>query len=366
MLKTTGIHHISSIVGHAQRNADFYAGFLGLRLVKKTLNFDDKENYHLYYGNTDASTGLVTTFPWTDAVEGRIGDGQVGVASYAIAPDSFDFWRDRFAQFEIPFFEYTRFNKRRIGFRDPDGLELEFIEGDYNTDMSWEYNGVTKKDAFIGIHNAALYSGEPEKTLKLLTDVMGYEKVDEDEEFIQLKVNDDLGGVIEMNKKTRGRGRMGIGAVHHIAFKVTADDIHDWREKLIKAGYQPTEVKDRKYFQALYFREKGGILIELSTLGPGATVDETVEELGKNLLIPPHFVDQTEEIIANLMPVEVEPITKMREYGYRDRYEYDVLQKKAEIKGKLDRLKAVKEQRELTPAEERDLELLRHLLVKTK
>ena len=366
MLKTTGIHHISSIVGHAQRNADFYAGFLGLRLVKKTLNFDDKENYHLYYGNTDASTGLVTTFPWTDAVEGRIGDGQVGVASYAIAPDSFDFWRDRFRQFDIPYFEYTRFNKRRIGFRDPDGLELEFIEGDYGSEMSWEYNGVKKENAFIGIHNAALYSGEPEKTLDLLTNIMGYEKIDEDEEFIQLKVSDDLGGVIELNKKTRGRGRMGIGAVHHIALKVTAAEIHDWREKLIKAGYLPTEVKNRKYFQALYFREKGGILIELATEGPGVTLDETVENLGSTLLIPPHFIDQTEEIKANLMPVEVEPITKMREYGYRDRYEYDVLQKKAEIKEKIDELKAIKNERELMQEEENELNRLRHQLVKTK
>lgn len=366
MLKTTGIHHISSIVGHAQRNVDFYAGFLGLRLVKQTLNFDDKENYHLYFGNTDASTGLVTTFPWTDALESRIGGGQVGVASYVIPFDSFDFWRTRFAAFDIPFFEYTRFGKRRMGFRDPDGLELEFIEGDYNNELSWEYNGVEKENAFIGIHNASLYSSLPDETLAFLTDTMGYEKIDEDEEYMQFKVNDDLGGLIELNKNTIPRGRMGIGAVHHIAFKVQEDELDAWRDKVIQAGYVPTEVKNRKYFKSLYFREKGGILIELASEKPGATVDETVEHLGEKLLIPPHFVADTEEIIASLMPLSVEPITKMREYGYRDRYEYDVLQKKAAIKVEIDQLKAVKEERELTEEEAQELTRLRQQLVKTK
>ena len=128
MLKTTGIHHISSVVGHAQRNVDFYASVLGLRLVKKTVNFDDKDRYHLYYGNANGNTGLTTTFPFSDGDEGFVGAGQVGVTAYATSSNAFVFWKARLAAFNIPYFEYERFGKKRIGFTDPDGLELELIE----------------------------------------------------------------------------------------------------------------------------------------------------------------------------------------------------------------------------------------------
>lgn len=366
MLKTTGIHHISSIVGHAQRNVDFYASILGLRLVKKTLNFDDKDNYHLYYGNSDGSTGLITTFPWTDAVEGRVGDGQIGVVSYAIPPESFAFWKARLRQFEQSYFEYTRFGKKRIGFKDPDGLELELIEGDFNHEKSWVFDNISKEEAFIGIQSATLYSREPEKTLKMLTNVLGYESIDEDEEMIHLKVSDDLGGTIELSKKRRAPGKMGIGAVHHIAFKVTEDEINSWREKIILAGFIPTEVKDRKYFKALYFREKGGILIELSTEGPGVLIDETLEELGKNILIPPRYVEETKELVARLMPLEVRHLTKLGNYGYRNRYEYDLLQKKNAIKEEMKRLKIIEKERPLTQVETSELTQLRYQMVNTK
>ncbi|MHC5268785.1 VOC family protein [Enterococcus sp. LJL98] len=366
MLKTTGIHHISSIVGHAQRNLDFYAGILGTRLVKKTLNFDDKESYHLYYGNTDGSTGLITTFPWTDAIEGRVGDGQVGVASCAVPTASFPFWKERFEKFEIPHFEYTRFGKKRMGFKDPDGLELELIEGDDSHEQSWAFNGIEKEDAFIGIQSATLYSREPEKTLQMFVEVLGYEKVAEDEEMIRLVVHEGLGGAIELNKKHRRPGRMGIGAVHHIAFKVKETEIEAWRHKLIQAGHLPTEIKNRKYFKALYFREKGGILIELSTEGPGVLVDEPLETLGETLLIPPHYAAKTPAILADLMPLQVRPIEKMGEYGYRNRYEYEILEKKKEIKHQIKQLKARQKERALTQAEENELQLLRQQVTKIK
>lgn len=366
MLKTTGIHHISSVVGHAQRNVDFYASVLGLRLVKKTVNFDDKDRYHLYYGNANGSTGLTTTFPFSDGDEGFVGAGQVGVTAYAISSNAFSFWKARLAAFNIPYFEYERFGKKRIGFTDPDGIELELIEGEFDQSHSWSFDQITKEAALIGIQQAVLYSKQPEETLRVLTDILGYERRAEDEEMIRLTVNDDLGGALELNKKQRTPGKMGVGTVHHIAFKIQEEDLEAWREKIKQAGYRPTEIKNRKYFQAIYFREKGGILIELSTVGPGILIDETVEELGGTLLIPPHYAEQTEEILAHLMPVEVRKISKMEHYGYRDRYEYELLQRRNEMKKAMKRLKEIEKERPLSQEEAKELADIRTQIKNSK
>ncbi|NLM66013.1 MAG: ring-cleaving dioxygenase [Enterococcus sp.] len=366
MLKTTGIHHISSIVGHAQRNVDFYAAILGLRLVKKTLNFDDKSHYHFYFGNQDGSTGLVTTFPWNDAIEGRVGDGQVGISQYAIPTGSFSFWQEQLTKKQIKHFSYTRFGQNRLGFKDPDGLELEFVEKNYPTTHHWAFGEITADQAFIGIQSASLYSQKPEKTYQVLTELLGYEKVAEDEEYHQLQVNEQLGGTLELNKKLRSNGRTGMGAVHHIAFKVRTTEIEAWRQKIIAAGLRPTEVKNRKYFKSLYFREPGGILIELATEGPGVLVDETLENLGENLLIPPHFIGESAEIEATLMPVFVREVSQLGDYGYRDRYEFEVLQGKEQLKTKIAALRSKASTQPLTEAEQKMLTQFRTQLVKLK
>lgn len=366
MLKTTGIHHISSIVGHAQRNVDFYAGILGLRVVKKTLNFDDKSHYHLYFGNKDGSTGLVTTFPWNDAVEGRVGDGQVGLAQYAIPKGSFSFWQERLTKKHVKHFTYTRFGQKRLGFKDPDGLELEFVEAMYQTTNSWSFDGITPNQAFIGIQSASLYSQRPEQTLRVLTEVLGYQVTAEEEDFIQLQVNDQLGGMLELNKKIQHNGRTGIGAVHHIAFKVKEEEIEAWRQQLIAAGLRPTEVKNRKYFQSLYFREWGGILIELATEGPGVLVDEPLATLGEELLIPPHFIGESAEIKASLMPLFVREVAQLGDYGYRDRYEFEVLQRKEKLKATIATIRAKASTQPLTKEEQTRLTQLKNQLVKVK
>lgn len=355
MLKVKGIHHVSSIVGHAQKNIDFYSGVLGLRLVKKTLNYDDKDGYHLYYGNKNGSNGIVTTFPMTNAVKGKIGAGQVGYVSYAVSFEGFEFWRNRLNHFKTKSFEYSRFNLNRLRFIDPDGLEIEFIENDLDNTNAWSFNGVDKKKAFKGIHLAALFSKAPTLTLSLLTDILGYKIVDQNDEYYQLKINDSIGGLIELSKKAHKRGHVAVGTVHHIAFSVNNDEINAYRILLLEKGYQPTEIKDRNYFKSLYFREPGGILIELATEGPGLFIDESIEKLGQKFIIPKHFQQDQEEIINSLMPLEVREIEKLQSYGYRDRYEYDLIQNRNKIKNEILELKR---KQSLTEIEERKLKSL--------
>lgn len=339
MLKTKGIHHLSSTVGHAQRNVDFYASVLGLRLVKQTLNYDDKDTYHLYYGNHEASTNLITTFPWVDGRPGEIKGGQVTVASYAIKPDTMNFWRDRLHQFGIKTYEFMAFNKKRLGFNDPDGLELELLEVAGAPENSWTYNGINQQQTIAGIDRAILTSTDPQETLKVLTEVLGYELKDEDEESYLLKIHDHLGGHLELSKHATQRGKMGVGVVHHIAFIVDDEDIEGWRAQLKQAGLSPTEIKNRKYFKSIYFREKGGILIELATQGPGMGVDEPLENLGKQLIIPDHYKDEAQDIVDELMPITVREVSKLEGYGYRNRTEYESLKRKDEIKAKIRELK---------------------------
>lgn len=311
MLKTKGIHHISSIVGNAQRNVEFYTGVLGLRFVKKTLNYDDQNHYHLYYGNKNGSNGIVTTFPMINSVTGRIGAGQVAYVSYAMNLDSFAFWKHRFDYFGFKYKEYKRFKLRRLRFIDPDGLELEFIESKVSNNNSWSFNGVEKKDSFKGIHNAALHSKSPSDTLDFLTELLGYEIIDEDDDYYQLKINNTMGGVIEVAKEVHGRGQIAVGTVHHIAFSINNDEINQWRNILIEKGYHPTEIEDRNYFKSIYFREPGGILIELATEGPGLLIDESLEHLGEEFIIPKHFENNRHKIIEMMMPLEVKKIDKL-------------------------------------------------------
>lgn len=305
MIKTQGIHHISSMVGGAQQDVDFYASLLAYRLVKKTLNYEDKNMYHLYYGNREANTGLVTTFPMNHSRKGEVGNGQLGVAGFGIRPENFEFWKKRLAAFGIEAEDYTRFTKRRLAFEDLDGLKLELIETEKGPKNTWAFNGVGEDQAIIGIESSMLYSKKPEETLNLLTNILGYSVEDEDDENYLLKINDELGGLLELAKDYPVRGIPGVGTVHHIALAVNDSDIDDWKVKLEEHGYNPTEVINRKYFRSLYFKETGGILIELATKGPGVLVDEDLETLGEEFIIPDHFKNEN---LTTLEPIEVREI----------------------------------------------------------
>jgi glyoxalase family protein len=305
--KTLGIHHITAIVGHPQENVDFYAGILGLRLVKQTVNFDDPGTYHLYFGNEGGKPGtIITFFPWAGARQGRIGDGQVGVTSYAVPKGSFEFWKKRLEKFKVPYTEMERFGEQYLEFDDPHGLHLELVEREEGEMNSWKFGDITPDVAIKGFGGATLLSTQPEKTAELLEKVMGLELIGSEGDFTRFRSSADIGNVIDLKLTAIGRGTMGVGTVHHIAWRAIDDkDQLDWQKHVSANGYSVTSVRDRNYFNAIYFREHGEILFEIATDPPGFAHDETQETMGEKLMLPEQYEPNRGQIEQGLLPFEV-------------------------------------------------------------
>lgn len=310
----SGIHHITAIVGHPQENVNFYAGILGLRLVKTTVNFDDPGTYHFYFGNENGKPGtLITFFPWANARQGEIGDGQVGITTYVIPEGARPFWEERLRKFNVDYTVTKRFGETYLQFRDPHGLHLELVERKEGENSKWEIAGVTSEVAIKGFGGAVLFSGNPASTGKLLTEVFGFEQVAEEGDYVRYRSPGDIGNIIDIKQTPFGHlGRMGVGVVHHIALRAEDDqDLADWQNYLFAFGYQTTTFRDRHYFKSIYFREYGAILFELATDPPGFMVDEPFEELGQSLKLPPQYEPHRERIESVLLPFEVrEPEVK--------------------------------------------------------
>jgi glyoxalase family protein len=307
MQKTTGMHHITAMVNDAQRNIDFYAGVLGLRLVKKTINFDRPEVYHLYFGNETGRPGTVITFfPWAKQLKGRIGQGQVGVTSYVIPKGSAPFWKNRLQKFGVEFTSTIRFGEKYLLFNDPDGLQLELTERDEGPMNHWNFGGIHAENAIKGFGGAVLYSAQPHKTSYVLENILGLDCFGQENEFLRFKSEANIGNTIDIHLNPSVRGLMGAGTVHHIAWRAKdEEDLLKWRSLLQDKGYYPTEVRERNYFKAVYFHEGGGILFEIATDPPGFSVDEPADELGKKLMLPSWLESQREELEETLPPVEV-------------------------------------------------------------
>ena len=293
--KISGIHHITSIAGPPQQNVDFYVGQLGLRLVKKTVNFDDEGTYHLYYGNEAGSPGsILTFFPWQDSVPGRAGKGMTSAVAYTTT--KLDFWMERFAEaahsFDGP---AERFGDRVISLADPDGLRLELIRP-----------GTTAPSGGTAFHSCTLSLSDIEPTAHLLTNVFGYEHIGEEKGRIRFKSASGAAGEIVDLIQTDERGRPGTGTVHHVAFRARDDEEQlYWQEELSAMGLHVTDIKDRKYFRSIYFREPGGVLFEIATDGPGFSVDEEPEALGSSLMLPPWLEKNRERIELRLPNLHV-------------------------------------------------------------
>ncbi|WP_400246111.1 ring-cleaving dioxygenase [Niallia sp. JL1B1071] len=307
MAKSVGIHHITAMVNDAQRNIDFYASVLGLRLVKKTINFDRPEVYHLYFGNETGNPGTVITFfPWEKQLKGRIGTGQVGVTNYVIPVGSSEFWERRLQRFAVEVESSSRFDEKYLQFTDPDGLLIELVERKEGPLNNWQIGDIHSSVAIKGFGGATLNSAQPNKTAEVLEDILGFTCVGEDAGYLRFSSDSYIGNVIDIKLSPTVRGLMGAGTVHHIAWRARDEqELQQWRSTLIEKGYYPTELKDRNYFKALYFHEEGGILFEIATDGPGFAVDEPLSNLGEKLMLPDWLEEKRTELTASLPNVQV-------------------------------------------------------------
>ncbi|AWB46053.1 ring-cleaving dioxygenase [Paenibacillus sp. CAA11] len=306
-LQTAGIHHITAFAGNPQKNVDFYAGILGLRLVKRTINFDAPEVYHLYFGDQSGDPGtIITFFPSSGNRRGRIGGGQVGITTYVVPVGALGFWEERLKQFGISVTKTTRFSEDYLQFADNDGLRLEIVEREEGSNSEWSFGGVPADKAIKGFGGAVLYSVHASKTMDALENILGLTKVGEDAGYARFKASGNIGNIIDVRMGDMPWGAGGAGTVHHIAWRAKDYEEHAlWQEMVSSSGYQPTQIIDRQYFNAVYFREGGGILFEIATDPPGFAVDEPAEAMGEKLMLPSWYEPQRVEIEANLEPIQV-------------------------------------------------------------
>ena len=303
-----GLHHVTATVNEAQEDLDFYRGTLGLRLVKRTVNFDNPQVYHLYYGDERGTPGTIwTTFPYQGqgVARGQHGRGQITSTTFSVPKGALGFWAPRLAQAGVVAEEAAGWSgSRAIRFADPSGLTIELIENNDDKREPWTGSGTAAEYAIRGLHSVRLRLAQAERTVRLMTGLLGFEQIAEDKETIRLAVNGDVPGHrVELATGAGGpEGRNGLGTVHHVAMAITSPEEQvRLRHELIELGYSVTEVLDRQYFQSIYFREPGGVLFEVATVGPGFTVDEPLPELGLALKLPP-WEEPNRSVIEDHLP----------------------------------------------------------------
>ncbi len=304
-----GIHHVTAIAGDPNRNLHFYTRDLGLRFVKKTVNFDDPSTYHFYYGNESGSPGTILTFfPWAKASAGHRGVGETHLTAFRVPLRSLGYWTQRFIEKGIACQALEkRFGEQVLPFTDPDGMALALVGAANAADeRAWSNGEIPVEHAIRGFQGVTLLLDNAEKTAAILTDVFDFREVAREGSTIRFAAEGDSnGGIVDIHEvKGYPRGHQGRGSVHHIAFRA-ADDAQQalMTEKLIRVhGRHPTEQKDRNYFRSIYFREPGGVLFEIATNIPGFAVDEPVETLGGALKLP-KFLEPRRKEIEGVLPV---------------------------------------------------------------
>lgn len=303
-----GLHHITAIAGDPQTNYDFYTTILGMRFVKKTVNFDAPDVYHFYFADEIGTPGTVLTFfPFPNARRGRRGTGEASIVSFSIPKNSLDFWIGWLSQNDIQFDgPKEKYGFKLISFLDPDGMKIEMVEDDVENLIGWETRDIKREHSIKKFFGVTLFLDSAVETEKLLKDIFGFRFLSEsgnikrfitgegvNEAKIDLYINPDA-----------PVSSQSAGSVHHIAWRTESDDSQiKWMHKLRDAGFAPTNVIDRNYFHSIYFREPGGVLFEIATDEPGFMIDESKEELGKNLKLPGMYESRRNEIEKILIPI---------------------------------------------------------------
>jgi glyoxalase family protein len=308
----TGLHHVTAIASDPQANVDFYTRVLGLRLVKRTVNFDAPGTYHLYYGDElGRPSTLLTFFPWPGTPSGRLGSGLTTATAFSVPPESMGWWQRHLTAHGVAVEgPVSRDGEEVMTVRDPDGLVVDIVAAPGDHRSGWDgVSGIPDEHAVRGLHSVTMSERLPERTATLLTDLLGMRAAAEDGDRLRFAMGDGgAGTVVDVAADARARGLQAAGTVHHIAFRAPdgATQLR-WREELVEAGLQVTEVLDRQYFTSIYFREPGGVLLEIATDQPGFAVDEPLLELGRALKLPPWLEPSRAQIEAALPPITVPP-----------------------------------------------------------
>ncbi len=309
MKPISGLHHITAIAGPAQENLDFYAGVLGMRLVKKSVNQDDPGTYHLFYADAEGHPGTdLTFFPWAELAPHREGYGLSTEVSLAVPPGSLGFWNERLARYGTRVSSpETRFGQHVLPLVDPHGLPLALTESESASGRPftpWEQSPIPVEHQIRGLETARMVEHDLAETISFLTDSLGFRKLGTEGNWQRYGLGEGASGqYVDLQAMPEARrGAWGTGSVHHIAWRV-ADEEHqlEVREAALRGGAHPTPVIDRFWFKSVYFREPGGVLFELATDGPGFHVDEEMASLGESLVLPP-WLEPNRDAIEKVLP----------------------------------------------------------------
>lgn len=308
----TGIHHVTAIAAGAQKNIDFYSGILGLRMVKKTVNFDAPEVYHFYYGDEAGNPGsILTFFPYEGLAHGRHGKGMLNTTTFSLPTASMNYWLERLKRFNVSYKDpQERFEGEIVVyFEDADGLGLELVFNDRDARTGFTYGHIPAEHAIKGFYNVEIWEEGYERTAGLLTEQLDHRLIAEKGNRFRFAANDAPGNYVDIVCSPDSlKGLAGSGTVHHIAFSTpNAATQLDLRTRIVKRMLNPTPVLDRNYFTSIYFREPGGVLFEVATAGPGFAVDESSEHLGEALKLPAQYEHDRANIEKKVVHVTLAP-----------------------------------------------------------
>ena len=305
-----GLHHVTAIASDPQRNVDFYTRVLGLRLIKRTVNFDAPESWHLYYGDERGRpSSLLTFFPWPDVPQGRHGAGMTSATAFSVPPEALGWWHERLKGLGVDVdAPVQRDQEEVLTLRDPDGMVLDLVAAQGDGRSGWDgVAAIPAEQAVRGLHAITLSERALDPTASMLTDLLSMEVATEDDDRVRFTMSGGgSGALVDVAAGASSRGLQAGGTVHHVAYRAPdLETMTQWQQQLSEAGVAVTEIRDRQYFKSIYFREPGGVLFEIATDTPGFDIDEPLLELGRSLRLPPWLEPSREQIAAALPPIQL-------------------------------------------------------------